>query len=70
MRAILDKNEIEFNKPFFTELKKKFKNLSIYNDYSEYLDEFVELVGLPNKILLGRDKELKHSWVKNSEFIL
>jgi hypothetical protein len=70
MRAILDKNEIEFNKPFFIALKKKLRNLSIYNDYSEYLDEFVELVGLPNKILLGRDKELKHSWVKNSEFIL
>lgn len=70
MRGILDGNEIEFDKPFFTSLKKKLKALSVYNDYSEHLDRFVELVSLPNKILLGRDKELKHSWVKNSEFIL
>ena len=70
MIEILHKGKIEFEKPFFTALKKKLRSLPVYKEYSGYIDAFVELVSLPDKKLLERDKELKHTWVGNKEFII
>lgn len=70
MYDILNNGAIDFNKPFFTALKKKFRSLSVYKSYSEYLDQFIELVSLPVGILEKRDKDLKHTWIEDGEFIL
>jgi len=70
MIEILGKGKIEFGKPFFTALKKKLRALPVYKEYSGYIDAFVELVSLSDGKLLERDKELKHTWVGNKEFII
>lgn len=70
MIQILSEGKIEFGKPFFTSLNKKLRSLPVYGDYSDYIDAFVELVSLPSKELSERDKELKHTWVGNKEFII
>ena len=70
MHQIFKNSDIRFDKPFFTALSKKFRALPTYKDYSEYLDKFIELVSLPNNILANRDKELKHTWVEESKFII
>jgi len=70
MHKMLDNSDVKFDKPFFMALKRKFRALSTYKDYSGYLDKFIELVSLPNKMLADRDKELRHTWVEESKFIL
>lgn len=70
MIQIMTEGKIEFGKPFFTGLNKKLRSLPVYADYSDYIDAFIELVSLPSKKLLERDKELKHTWVGNKEFII
>ena len=70
MYDILNRCAIDFSKPFFTTLKKKFRALSVYKYYSEYLDQFIELVSLPIGTLAKRDKDLKHTWIEDGEFIL
>lgn len=70
MHKILDQGQIEFNKPFFTALKKMLRNLSVYKSYSEYIDAFVEIVSLPNNVLKDRDKELKHTWKGKTKFVV
>lgn len=70
MIEILGKGEIEFGKPFLMNLKKKLRSLPVYKEYSDYIDGFVELINVPDEILLKRDKELKHTWVGNKEFII
>lgn len=69
-RRILDKGEIEFNKQYFTKLKGKLRNLSVYKDYSKYIDAFVEIVSLPNNVLKDRDKELKRTWKGKAKFVI
>jgi hypothetical protein len=70
MIQIMTEGKVEFGKPFFTSLNKKLRSLPVYKDYSDYIDAFVELVSLPSKELSKRDKELKHTWVGNKEFII
>lgn len=71
MYQIMQEGKIEFRKPFFASLKKKLKSLPTYKDYSELLDAFVEVVSLSNDVLTKeRDRDLKHNWVGNKEFII
>jgi hypothetical protein len=70
MYKILQKGEIEFRKTFFENLKKKFKSLMTYREYSDHIDAFLEFVSLPNKLLSSRDKDLRHTWVEGKEFIM
>lgn len=70
MIQIFKHGDIKFAKPYFIALYKKLKSLSTYKNYSEHIDRFVELVGLPHKTLMERDKDLKHTWVEGSDFIV
>jgi hypothetical protein len=70
MREILDKSKIEFSKQYFTKLKAKLRNLSVYKNYSEYIDAFIEVVSLPNDVLKDRDKELKRTWKGKAKFVV
>jgi len=70
MNQILQQSKVDFGKPFQTDLKNKFRALPNYKEYSEYIDGFLELVGLSNKLLKERDKDLKHTWVGNKKFII
>ena len=70
MFKILGRGEIDLNKPFFTALKKKLRSISVYKNYAEYIDAFVEIVGLPKNILRDRDRELKRTWKGKAKFII
>jgi len=70
MYNILQKGAVKFQKAFFTDLKDKLRSLVTYKDYSEFIDAFLELVGLPDEVLGKRDKDLKHTWVGNKKFII
>jgi len=70
MHSILHKGAMDFNKPFFKSLSKKLKSLSTYKEYSRFIDAFIELSQLPEEMLKARDKDLKHTWVGNEEFII
>ncbi len=70
MRKILNNGEVEFDRPFFTASKKKLRNLSVYKNYSECIDAFTEIVGLPDHILKDRDKELKRTWKGKAKFVI
>jgi len=67
---ILDKGVIRFDKAFISNLKNKFKSLSTYNMYSEFIDAFIELVSLPVTELKKIDKDIKHNWLEGKEFII
>jgi hypothetical protein len=70
MIEILNRAKIEFNKQYFTKLKAKLRNLSVYKNYSKYIDAFVEIVSLPSNVLKDRDKELKRTWKGKAEFVI
>jgi hypothetical protein len=70
MREILHRGKIKFTKPFFDRLSKRLKSLSGYREYSEFIDAFIEIVNLPNDLLFERDKDLKHTWVGNKDFVI
>lgn len=71
MHQVLTEGKMEFRKTFFTNLKKKFRSLSTYKEYSEIIDGFLEIVSLPGDVLnKERDKDLKHAWVEGVEFII
>jgi len=70
MIDILDKGVIKFDKIFISDLKKKFKSLSTYNMYSEFIDAFIELVSLPVTQLKKIDRDIKHNWLEGKEFII
>lgn len=70
MREILQSGKIAFNKSSFTSLDGKLKSLSTYKEYSKFIDAFIELFKLPKKVIHDRDKDLKHNWVGNKEFII
>jgi hypothetical protein len=69
MKAILNRAEMTFDKSYFNKLKRMFRALSTYAEYSEYVDKFLEIVKLPAKVLLERDRELKHTWIGNAKLI-
>ena len=70
MKRIFTDGEISFTKPYFTTLGKKLKDLPTYKGYSEHIDRFMELVSLSRNVLIRRDKDLKHTWVEGSDFII
>jgi len=70
MRNILHKWEIEFKKNYFDKLQSKFRSLQTYREYADYIDKFIEVVRLPQNVLNGREKGLKHTWVGNVNFII
>lgn len=70
MRAILDRGDITFNRQFCDGLKKKFRSLPTYREYSKYIDMFMEIVSLPTAELKEIDCNLKHTWVDNKKFII
>ena len=70
MRTILLEGKISFKTGFFTALKNKFRSLSTYRKYSEYIDAFLELIELPEKELSKRNKNLKQTWIEGEEFII
>lgn len=70
VRKILNNGTIRFTKGFFNKLKTGLTSISVYNQYAEYIDPFLQLVQMPAKDLLERDKDLKHTWVEGQEFII
>jgi hypothetical protein len=70
MSHILQEAKVDLGKPFQAALKDKLRALPSYKEYSKFIDGFLELIGLPNKALKERDKDLKHTWVGNKEFII
>lgn len=70
MSEILRNGKIKFTKTFFNKLAKRLTSMSSYREYSEYIDTFIELINLPDDLLAERDKDLKHTWVENEEFII
>ena len=49
---------------------RKLKSMPTYREYAEYIDRFVELVSLPKRVLSERDRDLRHTWIGNADFIL
>jgi len=63
-------DEINLGSTYFRDLKTKMRKLPTYTEYSEHIDKFLEIVKLPVKALKKRDKELKHTWLKKTKFII
>lgn len=70
MISILNQGNITFNRQFSEGLKEKFRSLPTYREYSKYIDMFVETVSLPSSELSKIDRNLKHTWIDNKEFII
>jgi len=70
MVAILNKYEIKYTKEYVTKLRKIFKKLPAYRNYSDEIDGMIELISIPNQKLKTMDCDLKHTWVANKEFII
>lgn len=70
LKDMINNGNFAINKQFITALKKKFKSLSTYREYSEYLDGFIEVISLPAEELNARDKDLRHTWVEGADFII
>lgn len=70
MAQRLNEWKMEFTAPYFNRLKAKYRRLSTYREYAEYIDKFVEMVRMPKDVLENREKELKHTWIGGSDFII
>jgi len=70
MVAILNQYKITYSKAYASELHKIFKKLPAYKQYAEHLDTLVELVSLPYSQIKKIDRDMKHTWVANADFIL
>lgn len=70
MINLLDKGQVNFTKAYFTTLKRMFRKLSTYKEYSKYIDTFLEVLTLPDEKLKSRNKDIKSAWIEKSEFIL
>jgi len=70
MNNIINHGNIDINKQFITALKKKFKRLSTYKAYQQYIDGLIEVISHSDEELDTRDKDLKHTWVEGEDFII
>ena len=70
MRVILNDGTMSFTKDQIEGMKRKFKSLSTYRKYSEYIDMFMEIASLPIDKLKEIDCNLKHTWIGNKKFII
>ncbi len=70
MALRLNEWKMEFTVAYFNRLKARYRKLSTYREYAEYIDKFVEMVRMPKDVLENREKELKHTWVGGSGFII
>ncbi len=70
MSNILQKGQIKFDQNYFNKLKAMFKSLSTYNDHSEYIDRFLDIVKLSKSDLNKIDHNLKHTWIGDKKFVV
>ena len=62
--------EIEFNKSYYNKLSRMLKSLPTYSEYSNHIDLFLEIVALPYRVFRDMDRNLKNTWVDNSDFVI
>jgi len=70
MKNILNQGDINFTRNQIDSIKHKFRSLSTYREYSEYIDMFMEITSLPIDKLKEIDCNLKHTWIGNKKFII
>lgn len=69
LSEILEEGKIKFNTKYLNELKSKFKNLSVYRDYAEHVDKFMEVLKAPEEEVTS-ERDLKKTWLKESKFVI
>ncbi len=70
MKKILHEGEFNFTKSYFTGLKNALRRLSTYRDYMDNINMFIEIVSLSKRDLEGMNRDLKHNWQGNANFII
>ncbi len=67
---ILNKGQFDFDDGrFINALRNRFKKLSVYKEYAEYMDQFIDLLKAPREEVT-KERDLKKTWLKGSKFIL
>jgi hypothetical protein len=70
MLKILHEGSMKFTQNYIKSLHNHLKKLSTYKQYQDPIDAFIALISQSHQKLAEMDRDLKHTWVGNQDFIL
>lgn len=69
LKSILEEGKMKFTAQYLKDLKRRFKNLSVYREYAEHVDRFIEVLKAPEKEVTS-ERDLKKTWLEESKFVI
>lgn len=67
LSAIMNDGDVRFGKAYFNSLKERFKTLSAFPVYSDYVEKFIDTMSLSTPKLSRIERDVRINWIEKAD---